>query len=181
MPTSHPPRRARETTSAACPWRARVWAEWRAGNLSRDMRDVLLTLRTFRGTGGLCMPSHATLAARARCSVSTVARALKQAKALGLLAWAERRRRVGWRSLRSSNSYAFPVPADAVQPGMKPVRKAARTACQPERGGESQKSKKAQLAELMREAANGPDLLALRRQQIEARLVAERAARMAGR
>ena len=39
-----------------------VWAEFRAGNLTRAGRDVLLTLRTFRGHGGEIHPSHATLA-----------------------------------------------------------------------------------------------------------------------
>ena len=53
----------------ACPWTARVWREFRVGNLTRSSRDVLLTLKTFRGTGGLCVPSHATLADRAKCSV----------------------------------------------------------------------------------------------------------------
>jgi hypothetical protein len=56
-------------------WTARVWQEYRAGNLTRAYRDVLLTLRTFRGTGGICTPSHDTLGERARCSPSTVLRA----------------------------------------------------------------------------------------------------------
>ena len=48
------------------PWTSRIWQEFRAGNLTRAGRDVLLTLRTYRGHGGLICPSHATLADRAR-------------------------------------------------------------------------------------------------------------------
>ena len=95
---------------AACPWTARVWAEFRAGNLTRSSRDVMLTLRTFRGLGGLCTPSHATLANRAKCSVRTVQRALRQADYLGLVRWAERRVRAAWRWLRTSNRYLFEIP-----------------------------------------------------------------------
>jgi hypothetical protein len=40
------------------PWTTRVWREFRVGNLTRAMRDSLLTLATYRGAGGLCMPSH---------------------------------------------------------------------------------------------------------------------------
>ncbi len=42
-------------------WTARVWQEFRAGNLTRAARDVLLTLRTYRGRGGLICPSHVLL------------------------------------------------------------------------------------------------------------------------
>ena len=34
-------------------WTARIWAEFRAGNLTRAWRDALLTLATFRGHGGI--------------------------------------------------------------------------------------------------------------------------------
>ena len=34
------------------PWTTRIWQEFRAGNLTRAARDVLLTLHTYRGTGG---------------------------------------------------------------------------------------------------------------------------------
>ena len=82
------PRRARILSTD---WTARVWAEFRAGNLTRVWRDVLLTLKTYRGHGGLICPSHATLAERARCSVRTVQRALAMGRRLGLVSWSERR------------------------------------------------------------------------------------------
>ena len=103
--------------SAACPWTARVWAEFRAGNLTRSSRDVMLTLRTFRGLGGLCTPSHATLANRAKCSVRTVQRALRQADYLGLVRWTERRVKAAWRWLRTSNRYVFEIPETPVASG----------------------------------------------------------------
>ena len=83
-------------------WITRIWHEYRAGNLTRADRDVLLTLHTFRGHGGIAWPSHATLAERARCCTRTVQRALQQAQGLGLVSWTERRVRAGWRWLRAS-------------------------------------------------------------------------------
>jgi hypothetical protein len=64
---------------------SRVWAEFHAGNLTRAARDVLLTLRTYRGHGGLICPAHATLATRANCHAVTVWRALQAARDLGPL------------------------------------------------------------------------------------------------
>jgi hypothetical protein len=87
------------------PWPDRIWLEHRAGTLTRAYRDVLLTLRTYRGRSGMIHPSHETLAERAKCSVSTVQWALRQAQRLGLVSWTERRVRAGWRWLRTSNCY----------------------------------------------------------------------------
>ena len=39
-------------------WKVRVWREFRAENLTRSWRDVLLTLQTFRGRLGMICPSH---------------------------------------------------------------------------------------------------------------------------
>jgi DNA-binding transcriptional MocR family regulator len=115
-------------------WTARIWSEFHAGNLTPVWKDVLLTLRTFRGLGGTAWPSHATLAKRARCSPSTVLRALKRADELGLVRWAERRVRAGWRWLRTSNVYRFLMPETPVEPtnrqktgrGERVIKKAAR-------------------------------------------------------
>jgi DNA-binding transcriptional MocR family regulator len=153
-------------------WTTRVWQEYRAGNLTRAYRDVLLTLRTFRGTGGVCTPSHNTLAERARCSPSTVLRACQQARQLGLLDWFERRVRRGWRWLRTSNAYRFAVPAGDVQ---AVDRAARRTNHQPAAGGESP-SKKRALTDLMQLAASAGDLLLARRRVMEARLLGNEAA-----
>jgi len=83
-------------------WIDRVWREYRVRNLTRAYRDVLLTLHSYRGTGGTCTPAHATLAERVGCSVRTVQRALQQAQRLDLVHWTERRVRLGWRWLRTS-------------------------------------------------------------------------------
>ena len=147
-------------------WTDRVWREFRAGNLTRAYRDVLLTLRTFRGRTGACYPSHATLADRAKCSPSTALRALQQARRLGLVQWAERRVRAAWRWLRTSNSYRFTVPAEPVQPGLRPKTLRPRTNRTSDGRGES-KSKKEAMRELMTAAASLPDLLAMRRQALE--------------
>jgi hypothetical protein len=146
------------------PWTTRIWLEYRAGNLTRTYRDVLLTLHTYRSTGGACWPSHETLAARARCCAKTVQRALAQAQGLGLVSWAERRVRAGWRWLRTSNLYRFVMPAEVVRPGLRaPAPLTDKTA------GEGRASKKEALEELLRAAARAPDLLAMRRAMIEGR------------
>jgi hypothetical protein len=130
---------------------------------------VLLTLHTFRGQGGAAWPSHATLAERARCCTRTVQRALTQAQGLGLVSWAERRVRAGWRWLQSSNLYRFLLPERAVQAGMQPPGK-ARVALTDSAAGEGRGSKKEALDELLREAAWQPDLLAMRRAVMEQRM-----------
>jgi len=65
-------------------WFSRVYREFEAGNLTRAYRDVLLALGRFDGPLGI-FPSHRTLAARARCGVRTVQRALQAARRLGLV------------------------------------------------------------------------------------------------
>jgi len=159
------------TMPTPCPWTARVWLEFHADNLTRAYRDVLLTLRTFRGHGGRITPAHATLADRAGCSPRTVQRALRQAHRLGLVSWVERRVKAAWRWLRTSNSYRLETPAKAVQPGLRPPWPRRATTGQNGRGGEIQESKKAAMLDFMREAAALPDLLAARRRVIEARLL----------
>jgi hypothetical protein len=151
------------------PWRDRVWQEFRAGNLTRAYRDVLLTLATFRGAGGLICPAHATLADRAQCSVSTVRRALAQASQLGLVSWTERRVRAGWRWLRTSYAYRLALPDGPVQRGMRSPWPRRRTSGQSDGEGESL-NKKGALREMLRAAAALPDLLALRRAAMAARL-----------
>jgi Helix-turn-helix domain len=76
-------------------WINRIWQEYRAGNLTRAARDVLLTLHTFRGHGGVAWPSQVTLGERANCDERTVRRALVAARDLGLVHWTERRVRAG--------------------------------------------------------------------------------------
>jgi hypothetical protein len=152
-------------------WSNRIWQEFHAGNLTRGARDVLLTLHTYRGTGGVAWPSHSTLASRARCCVRTVQRALAAAQELGLVTWTERRVRAGWRWLRTSNVYRFLVPTGpvAARPIMSGVR-ALSTTGHRVREGESQVKKEA-LAAFLAGAAAGPDLLAQRRAVMEQRML----------
>jgi hypothetical protein len=162
-------------------WTTRIWREFRAGNLTRSFRDALLTLATFRGTGGLCIPSHATLADRAKVGERTVLRALHQARELGLVAWSERRVRRGWRWLRSSNAYRLILPAGDVQPGLRPRAASCRHFGA---GGESQENQGAReaMANLLRMAGSTEQArraLAARAAAGTARLAAEWAARHA--
>ncbi len=153
----------------AADWTNRVWREFRAENLTRAYRDVLLTLQTFRGAGGLIIPAHATLAERAKCCVRTVQRALAQGARLGLVSWSERRLRAGWRWLRTSNSYRLVVPDGTVQAGLRPVWRRRATTGQLGRGGESLKKEEA-WEEMRRAASALPDLLAMRRAAMADRL-----------
>ena len=143
-------------------WINRIWQEYRAGNLTRAVRDVLLTLHTFRGHGGAAWPSHATLADRARCCTRTVQRAL-QRPSTSVWCRGSNAVRAGWRWLRTSNLYRFVVPEGAVQTARgRSVLPLVSTTGHCVRGGESQNKKDA-LDELLREAAWHPDLLAMRR------------------
>jgi Helix-turn-helix domain len=140
------------------PWTTRIWQEFRAGNLTRAARDVLLTLHTYRGAGGAAWPSHATLADRANCCPRTVQRALQRARELDLVHWAERRVRAGWRWLRTSNLYRFVMPTAPVRPCPR-----APASLTDSEAGEGRVSKKEALEEMLRAAAAAPDLLAARR------------------
>ena len=69
--------------------------EWQSHVLWRLQRQdhstgVLLALGRFGACRFGIVPSHATLAARARCSVSTVQRPLQAARELGLVDWSAR-------------------------------------------------------------------------------------------
>jgi hypothetical protein len=79
---------------------------------------------------GLCFPSYATIAERARCAPSTVGEAIKALEETGLLTWVNRIVRIKercadlfghlgtrWRVIRTSNGYQFCDP----QPAAKPV------------------------------------------------------------
>jgi hypothetical protein len=102
-------------------WIPAVWTQFRAGNLTRAFRDVLLTLQTFDRNARI-YPSHATLAARAACAVRTVQEALRQGRALGLVSWCS------GASRRTSNRYALTLPKAAAQAGARLSRVAARIA-----------------------------------------------------
>ena len=102
-------------------WIPAVWTQFRIGNLTRAFRDVLLTLQTFDGRGGL-YPSHATLAAKAACAVRTVQGALGQGRALGLVSWHS------GASHRTSNRYVLTIPRAAAGAGARLPRAAFRLA-----------------------------------------------------
>ena len=113
-------------------------------------------------------PATGTLAARARCGLRTVQRALQAARRLGLVEWTGTRVRAAWRSLQGPNRYVLKVPAAAVQ-------WLRRTGGQFGRRGTDEREKTARerssgALKAMLEAARGlPDLLKARREAMEAR------------
>jgi hypothetical protein len=146
----------------AKPWIDRVWQEFRAGNLTRAYRDVLLTLAGYRACPAI-VPSHATLAERCKCSVRTVQRALQAGRELGLVSWTERRVRAVWRALRASNRYVLLFPAGSAEPRRPPP-----TTGQGDRakGRVSKKGSREVLARWLQEASKLPDLLLARREAL---------------
>jgi hypothetical protein len=155
----------------ATAWFRRLAREYEAGNLTPLYRDVLKALGRFAGCRFGIFPSHAFLAARARCSVRTVQRALQAARGLGLVEWTEQRVRATWRSLRASNRYVLKLPDRAVQRG--PHGPGATTG-QRGRGAPQESKQEAReghrvgLAALMEAARGLPDLLKARREALEA-------------
>ena len=102
---------------------ARAWS-WKnrqpgqhKGPLTRATFEVLSKLLwVFHNSkSGRCFPSHEAIAEKARCSVSTVAKAIASLEAAGILTWANRLVRVTIRGMskliRTSNAYAFNLPS----------------------------------------------------------------------
>jgi len=84
-------------------WFSRLKREYEAGNLPAKQYLVLCELGRFDACRLGIFPSHRTLAARARCGVRTVQRALQAARRL------ETRVRAAWRSLQGPNRYVLKV------------------------------------------------------------------------
>jgi hypothetical protein len=157
-------------------WFSRLKREYEAGNLPAKQYLVLCELGRFDACRLGIFPSHRTLAARARCGLRTVSRALQAARQLGLVEWTETRVRAAWRSLQGPNRYVLKVPAAAVQ-------WLRRTDGQSGRGDTNDQKKPARerssgALHAMLEAARGlPDLLKARREAMEARWRGEMTAR----
>ncbi len=98
----------RRDEKARCIASLRAEIERRGGVPYGWMRvyDVLL-FGFYNPRSGECFPSHAAIAAKAGCSVSTVQRALKWARDNHLTASAHGLVRHGWQVFRTSNRYAF--------------------------------------------------------------------------
>jgi len=96
------------------------------GRLTGKFIDVLQALvwLIHDGRSGQCNPSYETIADKAGCARSTVAKAIIALEAAGILSWAQRIRRVRervrdellggwtwvWRVVRTSNAYVFRDP-----------------------------------------------------------------------
>jgi len=83
--------------------RAMILNTFRAGQLSRTAKDVLLII----GSNQQRPMSFATIAHLAKCSRRSVAYAVQQAEALGIIERTQRRVRRGNRVLRGANAYRF--------------------------------------------------------------------------
>ena len=157
-------------------WFSRLKREYEAGNIPAKQYLVLCELGRFDACRLGIFPSHRALAARARCGLRTVQRALQAARRLGLVEWTGTRVRAAWRSLQGPNRYVLKAPAAAVQ-------WLRRTGGQIGRRDTNEQKKPAQerssgALEAMLEAARAlPDLLKARREAMEARWRNEIAAR----
>jgi DNA-binding MarR family transcriptional regulator len=83
-------------------WKARTELNRRAGRITDGEYFVCMALLKRLGPDGRCDPSHATLATDSGESESTVKRALKAFQQCGLVTWARRLIRNGWRSEQTS-------------------------------------------------------------------------------
>jgi hypothetical protein len=157
-------------------WFSRLKREYEAGSIPAKQYLVLCELGRFDRCRLGIFPSHRTLAARARCGLRTVQRALQAAKRLGLVDWTATRVRAAWRSLRGANRYVLKVPETAVQWGCRTGGQSGRKDANGREKGAGGGSSGAIWA--MLEAARGlPDLLKARREALEARWRGELAAR----
>lgn len=102
------------------------------GQLTAKYLDVLETLLWgfHNAPSGLCFPSYAKIAERAKCASSTVGEAIKALEDAGLLTWVNRIVRIKerctdlfghigmrWRVIRTSNGYQFRDPQPSTKPG----------------------------------------------------------------
>jgi len=93
-------------------WRYLAHCHIRASRIGPKGAWALELLPDYLARDGRCDPSHARLAADAGISVSAVADALADAKALGLLDWERRLVRNGWRAEQTSNAYVLLLPGE---------------------------------------------------------------------
>ena len=107
-------------------WENKIWALFKAGELTRAFKDALLCLPKFRGRGGFIFPSHEAIAKRAKCCTKTVGNALKAARALGIVGWIARRKPASWGTEQTSNLYTLLVET----PGKPPAGKHCGVATQ---------------------------------------------------
>jgi hypothetical protein len=159
-------------------WFSRLKREYEAGNLPAKQYLVLCELGRFDACRLGIFPSHRMLAARARCGLRTVQRALQAARSLGLVEWTGTRVRAAWRALRGPNRYVLKVPANPVQWLRRTTGQSGRRDTNEQKKPARERSSGALHA--MLEAAKAlPDLLKARREALEARWRAAMAARMA--
>lgn len=105
-------------------WRFLVRTHARAGRLTPKAEWVLGELEVHLARDGRCDPSHERLATGADVSVSTVERALREARALGLVGWQRRIVRAGWRAEQTTNAYVLdpagePAPLPVLVPTLR--------------------------------------------------------------
>lgn len=98
-----------------------------ARELTRACLDVAekLLFKFHNAASGRCFPSYKALAAAAGCAVSTAQKAVAALERLGVLSWVHRLKREVVDGVlcvrRSSNGYAFSVPAGAPAPAPAPA------------------------------------------------------------
>ena len=115
-------------------WLARAEMEREARRLTALHVVVAKALLRRLGVDGQCDPSHATLARDASCDPSSVLRALKALREVGLVAWERRLVRRPWpeggrgatRAEQTSNAYELLLPDRPVAPRTERRRNAAR-------------------------------------------------------
>ncbi len=152
-------------------WRRRLELERRAGRLAPGRRDALRALLSFYGPDGL-FPSDTVVADLAGVSPSTVYRARKDARRLKMLDWEATRKNVAGRQVQGPNKYSILIPSTPVCPSERQSDGRRKKVSSGSKKSGADKGRLDALAEFTQAAMRGPDLLAMRRSVIEARLLA---------
>ena len=108
-------------------WQSQLEIHRRAGRVTALHQVVAKTMCRMLGVDGRLDPAVHTIATYAGASPRTVARALRALRDCGMLTWARRLVRCGWRVAQTSSAYVLTI-------GKKPEIPVARTDCQPGRG-----------------------------------------------
>ena len=90
-------------------WKARLTMFRRARKITPLFEDIGLAMLRRLGTDGRLDPSHQTVADDVGCDARSVRRALVTFRSCGLVLWAQRIVRNGWRVVQTSNAYALTI------------------------------------------------------------------------
>ena len=112
-----------------CLWLARLEQALATGQITAAHYLVGRALLRLLGEDGRLDPGHDYLATLARCGRRTVQRALARLQEIGLVRWARRLVRTGWRAEQTSNAYELVPDGRPITPRAPVVQGSLRLHC----------------------------------------------------